>query len=124
MSQHRVRIMMILTALSPLAIHGCTGQGGPTDSDAAATVTTRNMTFSPQSVTIQAGQKVRWLNNDNTIHTVVSGAPGDANAGSLFDSGNLLPNQSFEHTFNDKGTFVYFCRVHSTMMFGATVVVQ
>jgi plastocyanin len=123
MSQHRVcRIVMILAALSPIAFHGCTSEPGPTD--AAATVTTRNMTFAPQSVTIQAGQSVRWFNNDITFHTVTSGNPGDPNAGSLFDSGNILPNQSFEHTFNDKGTFVYFCRVHSTMMFGATVIVQ
>ena len=116
------RIVMILTAFFPIAFHGCTGQAGT--GDAAATVTTRNMTFAPQSVTIQAGQTVRWFNNDNTFHTVTSGNPGDANAGSLFDSGNILPNLSFERTFNDKGTFVYFCRVHSAMMFGATVIVQ
>ncbi len=94
-----------------------TPQAGVTD------VKMQNMAFVPQNVTIKQGESVRWTNMDLVPHTATSGSPGDANAGSLWNSGNLSMGQSYTHKFNDVGEFVYFCQVHPTMMFGAKVTV-
>jgi plastocyanin len=77
-------------------------------------VTMRGLSFDPMVVTISQGQTVRWTNTETLPipHTVTSGNPEDANAGSIFDSGLLNPGQSFSFTFNTPGTYVYFCRIH------------
>jgi len=77
--------------------------------------------FNPVSLTIPAGTMVMWRNNGNSQHTVTSGSP--SNAGGLFDSGLLGNGATFQHMFNDRGTFPYFCRVHGSIMSG-TIVVQ
>ncbi len=101
------------------------GGDDPDTGSADATVSLRNIAFDPQSITIQAGQTVRWTNDEVvTLHTVTSGSSGDDGAGALFDSGIFQPGQSFEHTFNEPGTFVYFCELHPTSMFDATVIVE
>lgn len=67
--------------------------------------------YAPQSVTIEAGQTVRWiLRGDQTNHTVT------ANDGT-FDSGFTLTSEgaTFEHTFDasvDGQTFEYHCGAH------------
>ena len=58
-------------------------QAGVTD------VKMQNMAFVPQNVTIKQGESVRWTNMDLAPHTATSGNPGDANAGSLWNSGKL-----------------------------------
>jgi plastocyanin len=81
--------------------------------------------FSPNPVTIKEGDTVMWINNDNQFHTVTSGDPsssGGAVIGKVFDSGLSGPNaltakgKTFSHTFNEKGEFSYFCRLHPTMI--------
>ena len=42
--------------------------------------------------------------------------------GTLFDSDFLLTGDGFSYTFEQAGTFTYFCRVHPFMK--ATVIVQ
>lgn len=55
---------------------------------------------------------------------MTSGSPGDPDAGGIFDSGNLGFRGTFEYTFNEAGTFVYFCETHPNIMFDATVTVE
>ena len=69
----------------------------------------------PDSVEIQAGDRIRWTNLDGAFHTVTSGNPGDADAGTLFDA-SLNPGESFEFTFEVPGEYRYFCRPHSAGM--------
>jgi len=82
-----------------------------------------NFDMNPDPVVITVGQTVRWTNNDQAAHTITSGNPGDANAGSLFD-GAVAIGGTFEHTFNAPGQFVYFCRPHAAIMFGFTITVN
>lgn len=56
-------------------------------------------------------------------HTVTSGIPNQPDAGDLFDSGNLGNGDTFEHTFEEPGRFIYFCRPHRGFMNGFEVVV-
>jgi plastocyanin len=122
-------------AFLPLAllIAGCPSVMPPPDGndndngngdEVAATVRMQNIAFVPLEVTITVGETVRWVNDDIVPHTTTSGNPGDADAGSLWNSGLMGGGASFEHTFNEAGEFVYFCEVHPTQMRDAMVIVQ
>jgi plastocyanin len=79
--------------------------------------------FQPNPANIQVGDIVRWTNNDNTIHTVIEGNPstgGDVEGG--FASDILGPGVTFEHTFNQTGTFEYYCNLHPQMV--GTIIVS
>ena len=74
----------------------------------AATVEVQliGLTFSPNDITIEAGDTVRWVNNSG-VHDVL------ADNGS-FSSGFARQGPwEFEHTFNDPGEVRYYCSVHS-----------
>lgn len=81
-----------------------------------------NITFQPQTVTINAGDTVRWTNIDSFDHTTTSGTGCAPNG--MWDSGTVGPGQSFEVTFNTPGTFPYYCTFHcaSFNMVGSVVV--
>ena len=81
----------------------------------------RDNSFSPQTIQVNAGRVVLWRHDGSSPHTVTSGTP--ATSGRLFDSGNLNPGGSFEFTFSSPGSYVYYCKIHGTMMSG-TVNVQ
>ncbi len=90
----------------------------------SADVTMQNIAFNPSTVTISAGQVVRWTNNDSVSHTVTSGTPGDANAGKNFDTGLIGNGGSKCIKFNTAGIYTYFCKPHSATMRDAKVIVQ
>jgi len=82
---------------------------------AFGSVTIADFSFSPSTVTISQGDTVTWTNNGPTAHSAT------ASNGS-FDTGILPKGGSGSHTFNDAGTFSYFCKPHPYMK--GTVVVQ
>jgi plastocyanin len=72
-----------------------------------------NSCYLPSIITIKQGQQVTWSNEDVAFHTVTSGLydePSD-----LFDSGHLDPEQKFSVSFDERGTFDYFCTLHPWM---------
>ena len=72
-----------------------------------------NSCYLPSIITIKQGQQVTWSNEDAAFHTVTSGLydePSD-----LFDSGHLDPEQKFIVSFDERGTFDYFCTLHPWM---------
>jgi len=80
-----------------------------------------NACFIPNPVTIDIGDTVTWENVDNAAHTVTSGSPADGPDG-VFDSSLIMAGgASFSHTFDDAGTYDYFCMVHPWMA-GSVVV--
>ena len=85
---------------------------------AAETVTVdiSDFTFNPGTVTIQVGDTVTWTNNDAMPHTATS-----TDDPATFD-GEMQPGESFSFTFEEEGTFDYFCEIHPQME--ATVVVE
>ena len=84
----------------------------------------RSIAFDPPEITIQAGESVTWTNMDFVPHTATSGNPGDADFGSVFQSARLSSGETFIHTFDEPGEFIYFCEVHPNMMRDAKVIVQ
>ncbi|MDX6581926.1 MAG: hypothetical protein QOI10_1110 [Solirubrobacterales bacterium] len=71
--------------------------------------------FVPATVTVKAGTEVTWTNSDDTAHTATAGD-------SSFDTGDLDKGDSKSITFDQPGTFAYYCRFHPFMK--ATVEVQ
>ena len=69
--------------------------------------------YIPSLVTISAGESVTWVNEDSAFHSVTSGfydTPID-----LFDSGHMDPFDSYTLTFDEAGTYDYFCTLHPWM---------
>jgi len=76
---------------------------------------TSNACFSPASLTINAGDTVKWTNTDTAAHTVTSGSPANGPSG-VFDSSLVMGGASFENTFDEAGSYDYFCMVHPWMV--------
>ena len=94
------------------------------DEDEVTEILMQGIAFVPKEVTIRVGQRVRWTNRDALVHTTTSGNPGDADAGSIWRSGNLPDGESFTFQFDEQGEFVYFCETHPGIMRDAKVTVQ
>ncbi|MBI4778965.1 PQQ-dependent sugar dehydrogenase [Candidatus Falkowbacteria bacterium] len=74
----------------------------------------KNFIFTPAAITVKAGTKIQWQNEDSVAHTVTS-------AGN-FDSGNIPANGYYELILASKGTYNYICTYHPLMK--GTVIVQ
>lgn len=70
--------------------------------------------YVPADVAINAGDTVSWINSDTAAHTVTSGSATEGPTG-IFDSSLVMVGAVFEHTFEEAGTFEYFCMVHPWM---------
>ena len=70
--------------------------------------------FAPFSVTIRAGDAVKWFNGDEDDHTVVSddafNTAGHRGTDHLLEVGG-----TFVLRFNHPGVFVYYCRFHAQL---------
>jgi LPXTG-motif cell wall-anchored protein len=75
---------------------------------ASTSVTIRDFTFSPKSVTIDVGDAVTWTNEDDVEHSAT------AEDGS-FDTGTFGNGKSRSQTFDTAGTFQYICTPHPFM---------
>jgi LPXTG-motif cell wall-anchored protein len=82
---------------------------------ASGSVTIADFSFSPGSLTVSQGDTVTWVNNGPTPHSATA-------TGGSFDTGILKAGQSASHTFDQAGTFSYYCQPHPFMK--ATIVVQ
>src|SRR5947209_17543648 len=75
-----------------------------------------NNCFNPNPLTVAPGTQVTWKNTDTFSHTVTTGKPSDNQSGTIFDSGGLIkPGGTFQFTFQNAGTYDYFCIVHPWM---------
>jgi plastocyanin len=77
--------------------------------------------YVPNPAEVTAGSSVTWTNTDSQIHTVTSGTVGSNDSGSVFDSGILSPDATFDFTFDQAGEYDYYCTLHP-QMFGKVVI--
>ena len=73
-----------------------------------------NECYLPSSLKINVGDVVQWHNTDTTAHTVTSGV-AEEGSDEMFDSGLFMSGNTFEFTFDEAGTYPYFCMVHPWM---------
>jgi len=116
-------VALVTAAVSVAALTAAISSG---DDGAAATTTAApagqavaativDFAFSPEPVTVKAGQTVTWTNKDPFAHSIQS---GDGS----FDSAPLGQGASYSATFSTPGTYAYLCGIHSSMT--GTVVVE
>ncbi|KAA2279054.1 hypothetical protein F1Z66_14345 [Candidatus Nitrosocosmicus sp. SS] len=72
--------------------------------------------YSPNPITIETGQTITWYNGDTISHSVTSGLDNSDDSGEEFDSKAIIPNQSYSITFEDYGTYPYYCFYHPSMV--------
>ena len=90
--------------------------GGAAPAVAPAAVTIQDFLFKPATISVPTGTQVTWTQRDIIAHTVTSGAPGAANAGSVFDKVLSNVGETFTFDAQQAGSFAYFCRYHPQML--------
>lgn len=141
--RNRARRHLLAAALTvlALALTGCAGQsesasgtddapaeaGDATeapgaegsDGEAALVVTVQGFRFDPPATDVAAGQMLEWRNEDGVRHTATSGTPGDPDGRFEVD----LPDAGTSGgvTFEEAGTYPYFCAIHTSMTGEVTV---
>jgi len=108
-----------MVAIAPGAFAATTVTNAPGSSTPGCEETAEGC-FIPSPVTIDMGGTVTWENNDTAAHTATGGSATEGPSG-VFDSSLIMAGSSFSHTFEDAGTFDYFCMVHPWMV-GAVMV--
>lgn len=66
----------------------------------ALTISLNNSSFSPNELMVSPGQKVTWVNNASSTHTIIS----DDN---FWDSGKIKAGESYSVLFDKPGVFPY-----------------
>ena len=75
---------------------------------AAKEVTIDNFSLGRLELTVPAGTQVTWINKDDVPHVVMS-------VDNKFKSKALDTDDKFSFTFQQAGTYEYFCSVHPKM---------
>ncbi|MDP8987981.1 MAG: plastocyanin/azurin family copper-binding protein, partial [Actinomycetota bacterium] len=99
------------TGSDPSSDAAAPSEASASEQDAAVTI--RTFAFDPDPITVQAGTTVTWTNEDEILHTVTSGARGDADG--AFDEKLDGPGSVAEHAFETPGTYAYHCSIHPGM---------
>lgn len=124
-----------LLIVATLAFAAC-GRSGDTADAGAGTQNTQKqkassnevvmelIAFKPETIEVTRGTTVTWRQKDAGAHTVTSGTVEQGGAGvtqrpdGRFDSGDIATGDSFRFTFDEPGTYPYFCSLHPATMRG------
>ncbi len=88
----------------------------PQPSIAATEITISGLAFKPDAVDLAAGDEVTWTNEESVRHTVTAGTPEEP--GDAFDEPLEVEGSEFGFTFEQAGTYPFFCRNHPNGMRG------
>ena len=75
----------------------------------AKNVTIAGMQFQPATIRVNAGEEVTWINSAAMPHTVTGREDGK------LSSERLKQGSMFSHTFEQPGTYTYYCALHPSM---------
>lgn len=127
-------LLFILCAAVSLSLYGCGdnpsatndnggNNNGGTENPSANEVGMSSQSFTPSSIEVEVGTTVTWTNGSSVSHTVTSGTNGEHDG--KFDSGSIPPSGTFTFTFDEVGTYPYYCIPHlSSGMTGTVTVVE
>jgi plastocyanin len=118
--QARLRVAVVI-GVALLAVAGpALGAGGG--------VTMSGLSYSPRTITIDAGDVVTWTNRDGRNQHSVTAHKGEFDSSPNCPGICLHDGDSYSVSFSHPGTYTYFCRVHGSAsnpncsMCGAVVV--
>jgi plastocyanin len=110
-------ISIVIAAFVSIALSSCSsGNAKPELKVDGTHVIIEHMEYIPATITVEKGTTITWTNNQVIPHSVTSDITD------MFDSETLHKGESFSYTFNNSGTFSYYCKHHSKMH--GTVIVQ
>jgi plastocyanin len=130
----RVVIRLLgVTLLGTIALLACASPAA-----APKAMSIKGFAFTPATIEVTKGTTVTWTNEDTVPHTVTTGIapptfpplpsgasptpfPSLSSGDGKVNSGRIEPAGQFSFTFNDTGTFNYFCAVHPAMKATLTV---
>jgi len=101
-------VRKVILTLPILVLMGC-GSSAPSQPSLKA----EDFDFSKPSLTVKAGDTVKWTNGGSTEHTV---------KGPEFFSRAIEPGGTYEHRFDRAGTYHYICTLHPDAMRGTIIV--
>ena len=109
-------LLLAAAACSPQAVQtGSAGSASAADQSMVVEVSISNFAFAPADLEVKVGTTVTWTNLDSVEHTVT------ANDGA-FDSGLFGKDAAFSYTFQEAGSFPYYCIPHPNMIANVKVV--
>lgn len=103
------------TATGTITVDGALA-GSATDERLSASVDIIDLDYSPREVTVAVGGTVTWDNTGAAPHTVTE-------HDSTWTSELLQPGDRYTRTFDETGTFSYFCTLHPGMV-GTVIVAE
>jgi plastocyanin len=123
---HRALLVSMLAAMA-FVVSACGGGGGGGSDGGGASgaggeevaeigpadVTIVNFAYEDPEYTAAVGDEVVWVNEGAAPHTVT---------GDDFDSGVIRSGNGWTHTFEEPGTYEYWCTNHEGAMSGTIVV--
>lgn len=74
----------------------------------------KSLCYIPDPISVNAGDVVEWTNHDSVSHTVSSGSLKTGADGILY-SDLMQPDKVFAFSFDESGSFPYFCTIHPWM---------
>ena len=107
MDLNRYRLQLVAAAMAMV----CTASEGAVPNS----IEVKDFMFMPTTLTVNAGDKVTWVNKDDEPHTVVSDT-------GMFRSGAMDTDESFSFKFDKPGTYHFTCSIHPRMV--GTIVVK
>jgi len=81
-------------------------------------VTMKNWEFTPNALTINIGDSVIWINDDDSHHKIIFEDT------SLKSSENIKPEKEYLLTFNKPGENKYYCKYHHEYGMYGTIIVK
>jgi halocyanin-like protein len=77
-----------------------------------------NLAFGPAAVSIDTGTQVTWS------WTGAGGAHNVVDEDGTFDSGSTMNSGTYEYTFEESGTYLYYCTPHKASGMKGAVIVE
>jgi plastocyanin len=122
-------ISIVLSAAVAFVAVACGSSGDPAQpattpppGGASAEVVTKLLSFEPEKITVKAGTTVTWRVSDSIGHTVTTGTftvGGDGLRSAEQPDGELdmklAKGQDVSFTFDQPGTYTYYCSIHKGM---------
>jgi plastocyanin len=134
----RSRLLLAAAGVLTLSLTGCGGSSASSSTQSSSTKTTADgvsvntalLAFDPATATIKKGQTVTWVGGDDITHVLVEGTykvgsdklRTEQTDDKAFDLRLRKKGQQVSHTYDQAGTFTYYCTIHHGM--NGTVVVS